>query len=76
MILKDVALVDKAQEAISQGINAEKAWIDAIEFFVQMMESISDETMSNRAAYIRDFGHRDLSHLMRVDIIKGRFKNL
>jgi len=76
MILEDAALVDKAQEAITQGVNAEKAWMDAIEFFAHMMESIPDETIPDRAVDIRDVGHRVLSHLMWVDIIKGRFKNL
>ena len=64
MILEDAALLDKAKEAIEQGINAEKAWMDAIEYFAQMMESIPDETMASRAVDIRDVGHRVLGHLM------------
>ena len=64
MILEDAALLDKAKEAIEQGINAEKAWMDAIEYFAQMMESIPDETMASRAVDIRDVGQRVLGHLM------------
>jgi len=66
MILEDAALLDKAKEGIEQGINAEKAWMDAIEYFAQMMESIPDETMASRAVDIRDVGHRVLGHLMAV----------
>jgi len=67
MILEDAALLDKAEEAIEQNINAEKAWMDAIEFFAQMMESIPDETMASRAVDIRDVGYRVLGHLMGID---------
>jgi phosphoenolpyruvate-protein phosphotransferase (PTS system enzyme I) len=66
MILEDVALIDRAEKAIHQGTNAEKAWIDAIEFFAQMMEQIPDETLSSRAVDIRDVGRRVLSHLLGV----------
>ncbi len=64
MILEDAALLDKAKNDIDQGVNAEKAWMDAIEFFAQMMESIPDETMASRAVDIRDVGHRVLGHLL------------
>ncbi|MBW6465772.1 MAG: phosphoenolpyruvate--protein phosphotransferase [Brevefilum sp.] len=66
MILEDVALIDRAEKAIHQGTNAEKAWIDAIEFFAQMMEQIPDETLSSRAVDIRDVGRRVLGHLLGV----------
>lgn len=68
MILEDVALLDKAKEAIQNGINAEKAWMDAIEFFAQMMEQIPDETLSSRAVDIRDVGRRVLGHLLGVSV--------
>jgi phosphotransferase system enzyme I (PtsI) len=64
MILEDAAVLDKAKNVIKAGVNAEKAWMDAIEFFAQMMESIPDETMASRAVDIRDVGHRVLGHLM------------
>jgi phosphotransferase system enzyme I (PtsI) len=66
MILEDVALVNRAKEAIRQGVNAEKAWMDAIEYFAQMMEQIPDETLSSRAVDIRDVGRRVLGHLLGV----------
>ncbi len=68
MILEDVALLDKAKEAIQNGINAEKAWMDAIEYFAQMMEQIPDETLSSRAVDIRDVGRRVLGHLLGVSL--------
>lgn len=68
MILEDVALLERAEKAICQGINAEKAWIDAIEFFAQMMEQIPDETLSSRAVDIRDVGRRVLCHLLGVNL--------
>lgn len=68
MILEDVALLDRAKKAIRQGTNAEKAWMDAIEFFAQMMENIPDETLSSRAVDIRDVGRRVLGHLLGVSI--------
>lgn len=66
MILEDVALMDRAKKAIAQRVNAEKAWMDAIEFFAQMMEQIPDETLSSRALDIRDVGKRVLGHMMGV----------
>jgi phosphoenolpyruvate-protein phosphotransferase (PTS system enzyme I) len=68
MILEDVALLERAENAIYQGTNAEKAWIDAIEFFAQMMEQIPDETLSSRAVDIRDVGRRVLCHLLGVTV--------
>lgn len=68
MILEDVALLDRAKKAIRQGTNAEKAWMDAIEYFAQMMENIPDETLSSRAVDIRDVGRRVLGHLLGVSI--------
>ncbi len=68
MILEDVALLDKAKNAIAKGNNAEKAWMDSIEFFAQMMENIPDETLSSRAVDIRDVGRRVLGHLLGVSV--------
>ena len=66
MILEDVALLDQAKKSIGNGTNAEKAWMDAIEFFAQMMEQIPDPTLSSRAVDIRDVGRRVLGHLLGV----------
>jgi len=68
MILEDVALLDRAKKSIQAGINAEKAWMDSIEYFAQMMEAIPDETLSSRAVDIRDVGRRVLGHLLGVSV--------
>ncbi len=74
MILKDVALVDRTKKAIQKGTNAEKAWMDAIEYFAQMMEQIPDETLSSRAVDIRDVGRRVLGHLLGADAKNTQLK--
>ena len=68
MILEDVALLDRAKKSIQAGINAEKAWMDSIEYFAQMLEAIPDETLSSRAVDIRDVGRRVLGHLLGVSV--------
>ncbi len=68
MILQDVALLDHARKAIKEGVNAEKACLDAFEYFAQMMEQIQDETLSSRSIDIRDVGQRVLGHLLGMSI--------
>jgi phosphoenolpyruvate-protein phosphotransferase len=68
MILEDVALLERTKKAIKNGTNAEKAWMDAIEYFAQMMEQIPDETLSSRCIDIRDAGRRVLGHLLGIAI--------
>ncbi len=68
MILQDVALLDRAKKAIKKGVNAEKACMDAFEYFAQMMEQIQDETLSSRSMDIRDVGHRVLGHLLGISV--------
>lgn len=68
MILEDVALLDRAKKSIQGGINAEKAWMDSIEYFAQMMEQIPDEMFSSRALDIRDVGRRVLGHLLGISV--------
>lgn len=68
MILEDAALIDRAKKAIREGTNAEKACMDAFEYFAQMMEQIQDETLSSRSADIRDVGRRVLGHLLGVSV--------
>ncbi len=64
MFLQDEALVGKAKTHIKSGINAEKAWMTAVNHFASMMESIPDPTLSSRAVDIRDVGKRVLAHLL------------
>ena len=68
MILEDVSLLDRAKKSIQSGVNAEKSWMDSIEYFAQMMEAIPDETLSSRAVDIRDVGRRVLGHLLGVSV--------
>lgn len=68
MFLEDEALVGLARDAIEQAVNAEKAWMDAVEHYAQMLEQIPDETLSARAVDIRDVGRRVLGHLLGVKI--------
>jgi len=68
MILEDVALLDRAKKDIRKGVNAEKACLDAFEYFAQIMEQIQDETLSSRCADIRDVGRRVLGHLIGVNV--------
>jgi phosphoenolpyruvate-protein phosphotransferase len=74
MILDDVSLIERARKAIENRTNAEKAWMDAIEYFAQMMEQIPDETLSSRSVDIRDVGHRVLGHLLGISTTETKLK--
>src|SRR3989442_2451147 len=60
MFIDDAALLQKAQNAIDSGVNAEAAWADAIEFFASQLEQLPDPTLRARAADVRDVGGRGL----------------
>src|SRR5712691_6879877 len=64
MFLDDAALLQKAQQAIERGVNAEAAWADAIEFFASQLEQLPDPTLRARAADVRDVGGRVQDHLL------------
>src|SRR3989442_3692771 len=64
MFIDDAALLQKAQQAIDRGVNAEAAWADAIEFFASQLEQLPDPTLRARAADVRDVGGRVLDHLL------------
>ena len=67
MILEDDALTSTAFEHIENQVNAEAAWVDAVEFFAKQLESIPDPTIAGRALDVRDVGQRVLKHLMGMD---------
>lgn len=67
MILDDIVLIDRVMDAIREGTNAERAWMDAVEFFAQTLEKIPDEILSGRAVDVRDVGSRVLRHLLGVE---------
>src|SRR3989442_13199369 len=64
MFIDDAALLQKAQQTIDRGVNAEAAWADAIEFFASQLEQLPDPTLRARAADVRDVGGRVLDHLL------------
>src|SRR2546428_7633101 len=64
MFIDDAALLQKAQQAIDRGVNAEAAWADAIEFFASQLEQLPAPTLRARAADVRDGGGRVLDHLL------------
>ncbi len=63
MFLEDRALREAAESAISRGSGAEAAWQSAFEDFAARLEAIPDETLSARAADLRDVGRRVLGLL-------------
>lgn len=64
MFLQDPELLDLTRQAINEDINAEAAWMESVEFFAGEVEQVLDETLSSRAADVRDVGHRVLGHLL------------
>lgn len=64
LILADQALLKRADIALASGLNAEAAWMDAVEFFAAQLAGLPDPTLSARAADVRDVGHRVLRHLL------------
>lgn len=65
MMLEDPMLLEKAKNAIREKeLNAEAAWMDGVEGFAEQMENLDDETLSARAADVRDVGNRVVRILM------------
>ena len=64
LMLEDPALLETAHAAIDGGLNAEAAWIDAVESFAVMLDGLSDPTLAARAADVRDIGRRVLVELL------------
>ncbi len=63
MFLEDATLVQRAEDEIAKGQNAEIAWHEACEYFAAMLESMPDETLSARSADIRDIDRRVIETL-------------
>lgn len=67
MMLEDPELLDMVRAIIEgQSINAEAALSDAIERYIQTLESLDDKYLSARAADARDVAHRILRILLDV----------
>lgn len=84
LFLEDPAIVATAQQIIkSEHINAEAAFLEAIEKMAGQLEALQDDYFSARAADVRDVGNRvlrilldieetDLSSLQKPSIILAR----
>ncbi len=67
LFLQDPTLITAVHESIErQRLNAEAAWMEAIEDNAAKLEALEDEYFSARAADIRDVGHRVLHILLGV----------
>jgi phosphoenolpyruvate-protein phosphotransferase len=66
MFLEDPSLLEMAKDAIQRGLNAESAWMDAVEFFAKAISAVPDETLSARSADVRDVGRRVLRILCGI----------
>jgi phosphoenolpyruvate-protein phosphotransferase len=64
MFLTDTALLKKVTAGLEGGLNAEAAWMDAIEHFASQLAALPDPTLSARAADVRDVGQRVLRSLL------------
>ncbi len=64
LFLDDGALLGLVQTALERGVNAEAAWLDAVEHFAGQLERLPDKTLRARAADVRDVGRRVLDHLL------------
>lgn len=63
-IIEDVALRDRVQKKLDEGVNPEAAWQESYQSFAQKLEELPDTTLSARAADIRDVGEQVLAVLL------------
>lgn len=66
-LLHDPDLLDMAQDAIDNNLNAAYAWQTAINTQAGRLEEMSNELLAMRAADLRDVGRRVLYHLTGVE---------
>ncbi|UCF59965.1 MAG: phosphoenolpyruvate--protein phosphotransferase [Anaerolineaceae bacterium] len=67
LFLQDPTLINAVHESIQgQKLNAEAAWIDAVEVNASNLEALEDEYFQARAADVRDVGRRVLRILLGV----------
>ncbi len=67
MFAQDTALIKRAEDTILTGVNAERAWQEACEFFAAQLESLPDETFQARSADVRDVAKRVIGNLLGVE---------
>lgn len=63
MFAEDANLLQRAEEGINKGQNAEAAWHEACEFFAAQLEGMPDEALRARSADIRDIDRRVIETL-------------
>lgn len=68
MMVEDVALHAEVKKSLKQGVNPEQAWFECTEQFAQMLGNIPDDTLSARAADVRDIGRQVLARLLGFGI--------
>jgi phosphoenolpyruvate-protein phosphotransferase len=68
MFLEDAALVQRAEDMIQKGVNAERAWHEACEFFAIQIEGLPDETLRARSVDVRDVARRVTDNLLGVQV--------
>jgi phosphoenolpyruvate-protein phosphotransferase len=64
MLVEDKTLHRRVRQFLSCGLNAEAAWMDAVEAFASQLEGLDNQTLRLRAADLRDIGQRVLRILL------------
>ena len=64
MMLDDPELMMLVESKLQEGLNAEAAWMDSIEFYAGEIARIANPTLSARAADLKDIGQRVLKHML------------
>lgn len=68
MFLDDPTIQDRVRNLLSQGLNAEAAWMDVVGEAANSLGALSDATLAARAVDLRDVGERVLQHLLGVSV--------
>lgn len=72
MLVEDKALHRRVKQFLSTSLNAEAAWMDAVEAFALQLEGMHDETFRLRAADLRDIGERVTRILMNESVVSAK----
>ncbi len=74
MMANDEALHEMVKGLLEEGINPEAAWMNSINTFAEMLESLSDELLKARSVDVRDVGKRVLACLLGKSLIVNALK--
>jgi phosphoenolpyruvate-protein phosphotransferase len=69
MLVEDKTLHRRVKQFLLTGLNAEAAWMDAVDAFALQLEGLQDETFRLRAADLRDIGERVARILMNEAVV-------